>query len=241
MERREAWLLDLDVMPYEEALTLQEHLVAKRSQGVIGDTLLLLEHPPVVTITRKKTSRNILAPLEQLRDEGISLYKTNRGGDITYHGPGQLVGYPILDLKNHGKDLHRYVHNLEEILINLLKDYGVEGHRESGYPGVWVKDEKIAAIGIAVKKGWISMHGFSLNVDPCLDHFSLIVPCGIKDKGVTSLRKVLGRTVDKQQVRQRLIHHLSDMFQLRMAKVALESLYDNAQHDYHGTTKNKRE
>ena len=216
MEKKEAWLLDLDVMPYEEALTLQEKLVAKRSQGEIRDTLILLEHPPVVTITRKKTSLNILAPLEKLRNEGISIYKTNRGGDITYHGPGQLVGYPILDLNNHGKDLHRYVHTIEEILINLLKDYDVEGHRESGYPGVWVNDEKIAAIGIAVKKGWISMHGFSLNVDPRLDHFSLIIPCGIKDKGVTSLKKVLGKTVDKQQVRQRLMHHFSDMFQLRM-------------------------
>jgi len=224
MEKREAWVLDLDVMPYEEALTLQEHLVAKRSQGEIRDTLILLEHPPVVTITRKKTASDILAPLEKLRNEGIAIYKTNRGGDITYHGPGQLVGYPILDLKNHGKDLHRYVHTIEETLINLLKDFDVEGHRESGYPGVWVNDEKIAAIGIAVKKGWISMHGFSLNVDPRLDHFSLIIPCGIKDKGVTSLRKVLGKTVDKQQVRQRLMRHFSHMFHLDMVKAALGTI-----------------
>ena len=224
MEKRDAWLLDLDVMPYEEALTLQENLVAKRSQREIRDTLILLEHPPVVTITREKTANNILAPLEKLRDEGIAIYKTNRGGDITYHGPGQLVGYPILDLKNHGKDLHRYVHTIEETLINLLKDYDVEGHRESGYPGVWVNDEKIAAIGIAVKKGWVSMHGFSLNVDPRLDHFSLIIPCGIKDKGVTSLRKVLGKTVDKQQVRQRLMRHFSDMFHLDMVKAALGTI-----------------
>ena len=224
MEKRDAWLLDLDVMPYEEALTLQENLVAKRSQGEIRDTLILLEHPPVVTITRKKTARDILAPLEKLRNEGIAIYKTNRGGDITYHGPGQLVGYPILDLKNHGKDLHRYVHTIEETLINLLRDYDVEGHRESGYPGIWVNDEKIAAIGIAVKKGWVSMHGFSLNVDPRLDHFSLIIPSGIKDKGVTSLRKVLGKTVDKQQVRQRLVQHFSDMFHLNMHRITLKDL-----------------
>lgn len=224
MEKREACVLDLGVMPYEEAFALQESLVAKRSQGKMCDTLILLEHPPVVTLTRAKAAGNIIVPLEKLKNEGIALHKTNRGGDITYHGPGQLVGYPILDLNDHGKDLHRYVHTIEEMLIKVLKDYGVEGHRERGYPGVWVKGEKIAAIGIAVKKGWISMHGFSLNIDCRLDHFALIIPCGIKNKSVTSLRKALGKPVDKQQVRQRLLQHFSDLFHLNVKTLALENI-----------------
>lgn len=221
---KEAWVLDLDVLPYEEAIALQEKLAAQRLQGKIRDILILLEHPPVITVTHKKTLENILVPLDKLRDENILIYKTNRGGDVTYHGPGQIVCYLIIDLTNHGKDIHKYVYNIEEILINLLRDYKVAAFRDESYPGVWVKNEKIAAIGIAVKRGWISMHGFSFNVDPNLDHFSFIMPCGIRHKGVTSLSKVLGEAVNKQELRQRLIRHICDVLNIYTKRISLEDI-----------------
>lgn len=212
MRKQELWILDPGILPYEEAHALQEHLVAKRSERRIRDILILLEHTPVVTITRPSTIKNVLVPLERLRKENISFVRTNRGGDVTYHGPGQLVGYPIMDLNNHGKDLHQYVHSLETTVIHLLEDYDIAAHIEKPYPGVWIQDKKIAAIGIAVKRGWISMHGFSLNVDLNLHPFSLIAPCGIRHKGVTSLEKVLNKPVDKQQLRQRFVRHFCDTF-----------------------------
>lgn len=222
--KKEAWVLDLDVLPYEEATFLQEKLAAQRLQGKIRDILILLEHPPVITVTSKKTMKNILVPLEKLQDENILIYKTNRGGDITYHGPGQIVCYLIIDLTNHGKDIHKYVYNIEEILINLLRDYKVAASRDAAYPGVWVNNEKIAAIGIAVKRGWIAMHGFSLNVDPNFEHFSFIIPCGIKNKGVTSLVKVIGEAVNKHELRRRLIHHIGDVFNISTKQISLENI-----------------
>lgn len=218
-EKKAAWVLQLDILPYDQALRLQEELVVKRREGNIRDLLILLEHPPVVTVTREKTRENIIVPLDRLAKEGIIIAKTNRGGDVTYHGPGQLVGYLIMDLNHYGNDLHDYVHNIETIIINLLKDYEIVAYRDSRYPGVWVNDEKIAAIGIAVKSKWIAMHGFALNVNPNLTHFSYIFPCGIKDRGVTSLAKVLGKAVDKQELRLRLIYHFSNVFNLKTEEI----------------------
>ncbi|MFH0811821.1 MAG: lipoyl(octanoyl) transferase LipB [Pseudomonadota bacterium] len=218
-EKKAAWVLQLDILPYDQALRLQEELVVKRREGNIRDLLMLLEHPPVVTVTREKTRENIIVPLDRLAKEGIIIAKTNRGGDVTYHGPGQLVGYLIMDLNHYGNDLHDYVHNIETIIINLLKDYEIVAYRDSRYPGVWVNDEKIAAIGIAVKSKWITMHGFALNVNPNLTHFSYIFPCGIKDRGVTSLAKVLGKAVDKQELRPRLIYHFSNVFNLKTEEI----------------------
>ena len=222
--KKEAWILNLDTVPYDEAFALQKRLVTMRSQNAICDTLILLEHPPVLTVTRKATRKNILASPDELEDQGISLCETNRGGDITYHGPGQIVGYPIMNLKDHGKDLHKYIRNIEEIIISLLMDYGISAHRDKANPGVWIGDEKIAAIGIAVKSSWTTMHGFAFNVNPDLKHYSLIVPCGLTNKGVTSLSKLLDTPINMEEVREKLIHHYAAVFKLRTRKVSLEEL-----------------
>jgi len=185
---------------YGEGLTLQAALVEERRRGDIGDTLLLLEHPPVITLgvkTRGKPT-NIVASPEALAAEGVSVFETGRGGDITYHGPGQLVGYPILDLRPDRCDVHRYVRDLEEALIVALRAFGIEAGRVPGLTGVWVgppgREEKIAAIGVRISR-WITSHGFALNVSTDLRHFRLIVPCGIADRGVTSIERVIGRKV----------------------------------------------
>ena len=220
--KKEAWILNLETVPYEEAFELQKRLVKMRAQDIINDTLILLEHPPVLTVTRKATLKNILVSPEELEEKGIALCHTNRGGDITYHGPGQLVGYPIMNLKAHGKDLHGYVRNIEEIIIKLLKDYTITAHRDKNNPGVWVGEEKIAAVGIAVKSSWTTMHGFSFNINPDLSHYSLIVPCGISDKGVTSLARLLGKTISRKDVCEKLIQHYGDVFNLTTREIALE-------------------
>lgn len=222
--KKEALILNLDTIPYEEAFDLQKRLVEMRSQDNINDILVLLEHPPVFTVTRKATLKNVLASPEELKEKGISLCKTNRGGDITYHGPGQLVGYPIMDLKEHGKDLHKYIRNIEEMIIKLLRDYDISAHRDKNNPGVWVGKEKIAAIGIAVKSSWTTMHGFSLNINPDLNHYSLIVPCGITDKGVTSLSKLLGKSVSQKEVRERLIQHFQEVFNVITKSISIEEI-----------------
>ncbi len=220
--KKEAWILNLETVPYEEAFELQKRLVKMRAQDIINDTLILLEHPPVLTVTRKETLKNILVSPEALEEKGISLCHTNRGGDITYHGPGQLVGYPIMNLKAHGKDLHGYVRNIEEILIKLLMDYDITAHRDTSNPGVWVGEEKIAAVGIAVKSNWTTMHGFSFNINPDLSHYSLIVPCGISDKGVTSLARLLGKTISRKDVREKLVQHYGEVFNLHTREITLE-------------------
>ncbi len=220
--KKEAWILNLETVPYEEAFELQKRMVEMRAQDTINDTLILLEHPPVLTVTRKATLKNILVSPEELEEKGISLCHTNRGGDITYHGPGQLVGYPIMNLKAHGKDLHGYVRNIEEILIKLLLDYNITAHRDKSNPGVWVGEEKIAAVGIAVKSSWTTMHGFSFNINPDLSHYSLIVPCGISDKGVTSLARLLGKTISRKDVCEKLIQHYGEVFNLTTREITLE-------------------
>ncbi|MEI6244859.1 MAG: lipoyl(octanoyl) transferase LipB [Acidobacteriota bacterium] len=188
---------------YEDGLTLQAELVAQRRSGAIADTLLLLEHPPVITlgVKTRQGPTHIVASAQQLADEGVTVHETGRGGDVTYHGPGQLVGYAILDLAAEGnvrKDVHRYVRDIEEVLIRIAASFGVEATRVSGLTGVWVgpagREEKLAAIGVRISR-WITCHGFALNVSTDLRHFNLIVPCGIVDRGVTSLEKLLGRSV----------------------------------------------
>jgi len=195
---------------YGDGLTLQAGLVEDRRRGDIGDTLLLLEHPPVITLgvkTRGKPT-NIIASPEALAAEGVSVFETGRGGDITYHGPGQLVGYPILDLRPDRCDVHRYVRDLEEALIIAIRTFGIEGRRVNGLTGVWVgpqgREEKIAAIGVRISR-WITSHGFALNVSTDLRHFRLIVPCGIADRGVTSIDRVLGRKIAMADVEDAVI------------------------------------
>ena len=179
----------LGVVPYGEALELQERLVKQRRAGEIPDQLLLLEHPHVITLGTSSHTDHILLDDAERELLGIELYSTGRGGDVTYHGPGQLVGYPILDLKPDRCDLHRYVRDLEEVLIRTIAAFGIVGTRRAGMTGVWVGDEKIAAIGVRVSTGWITSHGFALNVNTDLRFFDSIVPCGIREYGVTSIQR----------------------------------------------------
>jgi len=200
-------------MPYEETLVLQRQLVEQRRVGRIGDVLLLVEHPHVLTLgVRGDGGRShILAPAETLAALEIAVHETGRGGDITYHGPGQLVGYPIIDLKPDRCDVHRYVRDLEEVLIRVAADYGIKAGRVSGLTGVWVGGEKLAAIGIRIAR-WITSHGFALNVTTDLDFFKLIVPCGISDRGVTSLTALLGRQLDLRAIEDQVVDHFSEVF-----------------------------
>lgn len=205
-------LLDLGTREYAQTLQLQRDLVQRRYRQEIPDTLILVEHEPVLTIGRAGSKSNILVPQEVLAREGISVYEVERGGDITYHGPGQLVGYPILDLDQHQRDLHWVLRSYEEVLIRCLQDdFGIPARRIKGYPGVWVGDKKIAAIGVAVSK-WVTYHGFAFNVEPQMEHFRLINPCGITDKGVTSLAQLLGRSISLAEVKEPLLKHFADVF-----------------------------
>ncbi len=210
--------VDLGRVPYGEALTLQERCHAARKEGRIPDTLLLLEHPAVITMGRTAKQENLLADPEVLAARGVELYEAARGGDITYHGPGQLVGYPIFDLEGHRKDVHWYLRSVEESLISALASFGLKGERVSGRTGVWVGDEKVAAIGVGVRR-WVTWHGFALNVSTDLDAFSLIVPCGIRDKGVTSLERLLGREVSPSEVRPAILRGFSEVFALELSEV----------------------
>jgi lipoyl(octanoyl) transferase len=202
---------------YGAALELQARLVEERKRGDIGDTLLLLEHPPVITlgVKTKGKSTNIVVSPEALAAEGVAVFETGRGGDITYHGPGQLVGYPILDLRPDRCDVHRYVRDLEEALMLTIREFGIEGHRVAGLTGVWVGDagreEKIAAIGVRISR-WITSHGFALNVATDLRHFRLIVPCGIADRGVTSIERVLGKPVPMRDVEDAVVRAFGVVF-----------------------------
>jgi lipoyl(octanoyl) transferase len=188
-QRRPLQVQRLGVVPYGEALELQKTLVEQRRRNEIPDQLLLLEHPHVITLGTSSHSDHVLLDASERALLGIELFETGRGGDVTYHGPGQLVGYPILDLKPDRCDLHRYVRDLEEVLIRTLATFDITGTRKEGLTGVWVDDEKIAAIGVRVSSGWITSHGFALNVATNLGFFDAIVPCGIRDYTVTSVHR----------------------------------------------------
>jgi len=200
---------------YPDALALQRSLVDQRRAGAIGDTLLLVEHPAVLTLgVRGDGGRaHILATPESLASLGIGVFETGRGGDITYHGPGQLVGYPIVDLSPDRRDVHRYVRDLETVLIRTAADYGIAAGRIEGLTGVWVGNDKLAAIGVRIAR-WVTSHGFAMNVTTNLDHFGLIVPCGIAGRGVTSLARLLGRPIETAEVENRIIEHFANVFYL---------------------------
>jgi len=198
---------------YEEALALQRALVEDRRADRIPDQLLVLEHPPVITLGVKvrQSREHVLATDDDLRQRGIALFEAGRGGDVTYHGPGQLVGYPILDLKPDRMDAHKYVRDLEDALIGVCADFGLSATRKSGLTGVWVGEEKVAAIGVRLSR-WVTSHGFALNVATDLEHFGLIVPCGISDRGVTSLERLLGTAPTMDGVEDRVVHHICRVF-----------------------------
>jgi lipoyl(octanoyl) transferase len=185
--------------------------VAERQAGRVPDHLLLLEHHPVFTLGRNARAENLLLPAEALRERGFEVFDTGRGGDVTYHGPGQVVGYPILDLSPDRRDVHRYVRDLEEVMIRTSADYGIEAGRIEGLTGAWVGGEKIGAIGVRIAR-WVTSHGFAFNVATDLEAFDLIVPCGIRGRGVTSLERLLGRAVPLEEAMDRLAEHFATVF-----------------------------
>lgn len=222
--RPAGWLLDLagGAVDYAEAWALQRALVAGRQEGRVPDLLLLLEHAPVITIGRSGRRGNVLMPAEELRRRGIALYEVERGGDVTYHGPGQLVGYPIVHLRGLGEDVGRYVRLLEESVIATLASFGITAGRERGYPGVWVGGAKICAVGVAVKRA-VTMHGFALNVTTPPEAFAAINPCGL-GRPVTSMAAVLGRPVALADVRPIYAAAFSRVFELPLQPASLQAL-----------------
>lgn len=203
----------LGLIDYGEALELQRQLIEERRADRVPDTLLLLQHPPVITLGVKARGdrRHVLASPQTLREAGVAVFETGRGGDATYHGPGQLVGYPIIDLRPDRCDVHRYVRDIEEALIQATRSFGIEAERVAGLTGVWAGGSKLAAIGVRISR-WITSHGFAYNVDPNLDHFTWIVPCGIGDKSVTSLRVLSGVEIRMSQVEDRIAGAFAAVF-----------------------------
>lgn len=216
-------LYKLGLIGYEEAYELQKKIWADKAAGKEEDALLLLEHTPTLTLGKSGKLKNLLVEREELADKKISLYFTDRGGDITYHGPGQLVAYPIIDLRKRGKDIHRYINELQEAVIKTLADFSIRGERDQKYVGVWVGEDKICAMGVAVHK-WITMHGLALNVDPDLKAFSFITPCGIAGRGVTSMAKLRESPPFMEEVIDRFIAHFSQIFSMTLEPGSIDPL-----------------
>jgi lipoyl(octanoyl) transferase len=208
---------------YEETWDLQRKLFDLRYRGLIDDVLLFTEHEHVYTIGKGGDANHLLASDEELTKNGVEVFRIDRGGDITYHGPGQIVGYPILDLNQYSPDIHKYLRSLEEVLITTLGSFGIKGGREEGMTGVWVGGEKVAAIGVKVSK-WITMHGFALNVNTDLRMFERIIPCGIFHKGVTSMQKILGKDLSLDEVEMRVTESFSAVFGCKPVEVSSETL-----------------
>jgi lipoyl(octanoyl) transferase len=212
---RRCQLHNLHLVTYENGMAMQETLVAQRQREEIDDQLLLLEHPPVITLGRGGDSGNLLADPETLRSTGVRFYETTRGGDITYHGPGQVVGYPIVHLGEGNRDVRKYVTKVEEVLIRTAADFGIVATREDGKRGIWVGREKLAAIGVRIAR-WVTSHGFAFNAGPDLEHFRLITPCGLHGTGVTSIEKLTGVAPARDLVRARLSGHFADVFDRKL-------------------------
>jgi lipoyl(octanoyl) transferase len=222
----------LGLISYTDAYALQERLVAARKANAIDDVLLLCEHPHVITLGRNANRANLLASEHVLRQKNVELHATNRGGDITYHGPGQIVGYPILDLDKIKRDVGWYVRTLEEAMIRVSADFGVTAYRVPGKTGVWVqaapKEEKLAAIGVHISR-WVTSHGFAYNVSTDLRYFDLIIPCGIAGSKAASLEKLLQRTVSQEEVKPRLTHHLAKLLGRTPQPAALNDLLSHVE------------
>jgi lipoate-protein ligase B len=211
---RELWVERLGLVPYARALELQREIARQRVAGNLDqDVLLLLEHPPVVTMGRSAKEKNLLASAELLAARGVERFEVERGGDVTFHGPGQLVGYPIIDLKRHKRDLHWYLRQVEETLICALATLGIAAERSTGYTGVWTKGRKIASIGVHARD-WVTWHGFALNVSTDLSYFDLIVPCGIQAVTMTTVERELAETVSMERVSDCVVAAFADVFDL---------------------------
>jgi len=224
---RELWTVTLGRMPYGDALELQRDIARERISGAIPqDVLLLLEHPPVVTLGRGAKEKNLVASPDFLQSKGVEVFEVERGGDVTFHGPGQLVGYPIIDLKRHREDLHWYLRKIEEALINSLADYGIPGERNPAFTGVWTRGRKIASIGVHARD-WVTWHGFALNVTTDLSFFDLIVPCGIDGVVMTSIARELGlEDMAAQDVRDRVTAKFAEAFDLTAVVTSRSALFE---------------
>ncbi len=217
--------VDLGRIDYRSAWELQHRVFALRQEANIGDVLLFCEHPPVYTFGRNSDEAHLLADEKVLRRKGAEVFHVERGGDVTFHGPGQIVGYPILDLRKHHEDLHRYLRDLEEVIIRTVREFGIAGSRDEDFTGVWSGGEKIAAIGVKVRR-WVTMHGFALNVNTDLSWFDEIIPCGIFHKGVTSLRELTGRELDCGEAKEILARHVAEVFQAHRAGMTADEFFD---------------
>jgi lipoyl(octanoyl) transferase len=221
------WVIDRGRIPYGPACELQRQLVAARKARAVPDVLVLCEHPPVITLGRNGTRENVCVWEELLRARGVEFHSSDRGGDITYHGPGQIVGYPILDLSQHRRDIAWYVSQLEEVMIRATADFGLSAKRIAGQHGAWLDtplgEEKLGALGVHLSR-WVTSHGFAYNVSTDLSGFDLIVPCSISGKGVTSLERALGRRVKLEEVRDRLVAHFAELFSFEMTNTSGQQL-----------------
>ena len=226
-------IINLGLIGYAEAYALQKRVVAARKAEMIEDVLLLCEHPHVITQGRNGKREHLLVSERVLRQKGIDYYETSRGGDITYHGPGQIVGYPILNLGTIRRDVVWYVRTLEEAMIRATAEFAVTAERVAGKTGIWVRtgntEEKLAAIGVHISR-WVTSHGFAYNVSTDLRNFDLIVPCGIADRKATSLEKLLGRSVEEKEVAPRLANHLGDLLGLEMQETSRKELLEKLEH-----------
>jgi lipoate-protein ligase B len=215
----ELWVVRLGRMGYEECLELQREVARQRISGAIPeDVLLLVEHPPVVTLGRSSKQKNLVSTPAYLASRGVELFEVERGGDVTFHGPGQLVGYPIFDLKRHRQDLHWYLRSVEEALIRTLSQYGISAERSTGYTGVWTNGRKIASIGVHARD-WVTWHGFALNVTTDLSYFDLIVPCGIVGVEMTSIAKETGSMPELDSVSDIVAREFAALFDLSVVDV----------------------
>ena len=215
---------DLGTIDYKQAWDLQKEIFDLRYRNEINDTFFLLEHPHTFTLGKVADKENLISSNEQLKELGVSVYNIDRGGDITYHGPGQIVGYPIIKLSDWKEDTHAYLRALEEVIIQTCADYGLATERNPKYTGVWIGERKIAAIGIKVSR-WITMHGFAFNVNTDLSYFGGIIPCGIKDKDVTSLQKELGRKIEIDDVKEKLVKNFQQVFEYEKSKDIQKGLF----------------
>jgi lipoyl(octanoyl) transferase len=211
MDKKILTYCNLGFIDYKEAWDIQKEIFSKRVSGEVEDVLLLLEHTNTYTLGKTAHKENLKGSEEYLMDNKISVYDIDRGGDITYHGPGQIVGYPIIDLNNWFKDTHKYLRALEEVIIKTCFEFGLNCERNPKHTGVWIGDRKVAAIGIKVSR-WITMHGFAFNVNTDLNLFNGIIPCGIQDKSVTSFKQELNREISIQEVKEKLLNNFSDVF-----------------------------
>lgn len=226
-EERKLAVVDLGRCDYDTAWDVQTavHATILEDEGE-PDRLILVEHPAVITLGRGADPQNVLFNEDYLSSQGVELRRTDRGGDVTYHGPGQIVAYPIVRLMGRRRDVHGYFRSLEQVVIELLAEYRIRAGREDGLTGVWVGDEKVCAMGVAIKR-WITYHGLALNVAPNLGHFRLITPCGIADKGVTSMRELLGRSVPMAEVKEKLVRQFAAEFEYQ--QVEREQIPDGAE------------